>query len=118
MATVVVVIGALAPAAAWCGWSDAAGGGRGRVPAMSSSLGFIAIVHGSCLAYSPFDEWRYLRFLLHTLPRLLILGRLDWPPAAEAGHPVGVRFYDPRDRQRCLDGDTVKTFKEPNASGR
>ena len=44
-------------------------------------------------------------------------GRLDWPPAAEVGDPVKVRFYDPRDRQRFLDGETVKTVKEPNASG-
>jgi hypothetical protein len=248
--TPVVVIGALAPAAAWCGWSDAAGGGRARAPAMLFALGFIAIVLGSYLAYSPFDEWWYLRFLLPALPLLLILacavllgvaeripvwlrvpvvalaltalathytatardrqvfdlrelesryvtagayaarhlpagavllsiqesgslrlyggrttirfdyldpqeldaavqylqqsghqpyfaletweeaqfrdrfsrasglGRLDWPPAAEVGRPVKVRFYDPRDRQRFLDGEAVRTFREPNAPGR
>jgi hypothetical protein len=248
--TPVVVIGLLAPVAVWCGWPDAAGGARGRGPAVLFALGFIAVVFGSYLPYSPFDEWWYLRFLLPALPPLLILtsavllglaeripawlrvpvvalaltalathyvatardrqafelhelesryvaagtyaarhlpagavllsvqesgslrlyggrttirfdhldpqgldaavqflqqaghepyfaleaweetefrdrfsqasglGRLDWPPAAEVGHPVKVRFYDPRDRQRFLDGDTVKTFKEPNASGR
>jgi hypothetical protein len=242
--TPVAVVGALAPAAAWWGWSDAAGGGRGRVPAMLFALGFIAIVLGSYLAYSPFDDWWYLRFLLPALPLLLILtsavllgvaeripawlrapvvilaltalathyvatardrkafelheiesryvaagtyaarhlpagavllsiqesgslrlyggrttirfdyldpqgldaavqylqqsghqpyfaletweeaqfrdrfsrasglGRLDWPPAAEVGHPVSVRFYDPRDRRRFLDGGAVTTFRE------
>jgi hypothetical protein len=40
------------------------------------------------------------------------LGRLDWPPAAEIGHPVKVRFYDPRDRPRFLGGGTVTTFRE------
>jgi len=248
--TPVVVAGLLAPAAVWFGWPDAAGGARGRGPAMLFALGFIALVFGSYLPYSPFDEWWYLRFLLPGLPLLLILtsavllglaeripawlrvpvvalaltalathyvatardrqvfelhdletryvaagryvarylptgavllsvqesgslrlyggrttirfdyldpqgldtavqylqqagyqpyfaleaweetqfrdrfsrasglGRLDWPPVAEVGHPVKVRFYDPRDRQRFLDGDTVKTFKELNASGR
>ena len=72
----------------------------------------LSTVVGSYLPYSPFDEWWYLRFLLPALPLLLILGRLDWPPAAEIGHPVKVRFYDPRDRQRFLDGGTVATFRE------
>ena len=248
--TPVVVTGLLAPVAAWVARPDAAGGSRGRGPATLFALGFIALVFGSYLPYSPFDEWWYLRFLLPGLPLLLILtsavllglaeripawlrvpvvalaltalathyvatardrqvfelhevesryvaagtyaarhlpagavllsvqesgslrlyggrttirfdyldpqgldaavqylqqagyqpyfaleaweetqfrdrfsqasglGRLDWPPVAEVGHPVNVRFYDPRDRQRFLDGDTVKTFKEPNAPGR
>ncbi len=32
------------------------------------------------------------------------LGRLDWPPVAEVGTPVRVRFYDPRDRARSERG--------------
>jgi hypothetical protein len=32
------------------------------------------------------------------------LGQLDWPPAAEVGRPVRVRFYDPRDRARFQRG--------------
>jgi hypothetical protein len=40
------------------------------------------------------------------------LGRLDWPPAAEVGGPVKVRFYDPRDRARYLAGETVRTVKD------
>jgi hypothetical protein len=248
--TPVVVIGLLAPVAVWFARPAAAGGARGRGPAMLFALGFIALVFGSYLPYAPFDEWWYLRFLLPALPLLLVLtsaglsglaeripawlrvpvvalaltalathyvatardrqvfelhelearyaaagryvarhlpvgavllsvqesgslrlyggrttirfdyldpqgldaavrylqqagyqpyfaleaweetqfrdrfsqasglGRLDWPPVAEVGHPVKVRFYDPRDRQRFLDGATVTTFKEPNASGR
>ena len=41
------------------------------------------------------------------------LGLLDWPPLAEVGTPVRVRFYDPRDRQRFLAGDAVTTTREP-----
>ena len=41
------------------------------------------------------------------------LGLLDWPPLAEVGTPVRVRFYDPRDRQRFLAGESVTTAREP-----
>jgi hypothetical protein len=41
------------------------------------------------------------------------LGLLDWPPIAEVGKPVRVRFYDPRDRQRFLAGEPVATAREP-----
>jgi hypothetical protein len=41
------------------------------------------------------------------------LGLLDWPPRAEVGRPVRVRFYDPRDRQRFLAGEPVTTAREP-----
>ena len=41
------------------------------------------------------------------------LGLLDWPPIAEVGGPVRVRFYDPRDRQRFLAGEAVTTAREP-----
>ncbi len=41
------------------------------------------------------------------------LGLLDWPPLAEVGTPVRVRFYDPRDRQRFLAGEPVTTAREP-----
>jgi hypothetical protein len=39
------------------------------------------------------------------------LGLLDWPPMAEVGRPVKVRFYDPRDRQRFLAGEPVATAR-------
>jgi hypothetical protein len=41
------------------------------------------------------------------------LGLLDWPPAAEVGRPVKVRFYDPRDRARFLAGEPVRTAHDP-----
>lgn len=41
------------------------------------------------------------------------LGLLDWPPAAEVGQPVKVRFYDPRDRARFLAGEPVATARDP-----
>jgi hypothetical protein len=41
------------------------------------------------------------------------LGLLDWPPMAEVGRPVKVRFYDPRDRQRFLAGEPVATARDP-----
>lgn len=40
------------------------------------------------------------------------LGRLDWPPMAEVGRPVKVRFYDPRDRARFLAGEPVATSRD------
>jgi hypothetical protein len=40
------------------------------------------------------------------------LGALDWPPVADVGGPVTVRFYDPRDRARFLAGETVSTFRQ------
>ena len=40
------------------------------------------------------------------------LGRLDWPPMAEVGRPVKVRFYDPRDRARFLAGEPVATWRD------
>lgn len=53
------------------------------------------------------------RFARHSL-----LGRLDWPPAAEVGQPVKVRFYDPRDRPRFLAGEPVTTVRGPAADSR
>ena len=44
------------------------------------------------------------------------LGLLDWPPLAEVGTPVRVRFYDPRDRQRFLAGE--RGDHHPRAAGR
>ncbi len=41
------------------------------------------------------------------------LGLLDWPPIAEVGSPVKVRFYDPHDRPRFLAGDRVRTARDP-----
>ena len=43
-------------------------------------------------------------------------GRLDWPPAAEMGSPVKVRFYDPRDRARYLAGEHLRTVKDRDQS--
>jgi hypothetical protein len=40
------------------------------------------------------------------------LGLLDWPPMAEVGRPVKVRFYDPRDRARFLAGEPVATARD------
>jgi len=40
------------------------------------------------------------------------LGLLDWPPMAEVGAPVKVRFYDPRDRRRFLAGEPVTTARD------
>jgi len=37
------------------------------------------------------------------------LGLLDWPPFAEVGSPVKVRFYDPRDREKYLAGHVIRT---------
>jgi hypothetical protein len=48
------------------------------------------------------------RFAAHTA-----LGLLDWPPVAEVGRPVRVRFYDPRDRARFLAGEPVATERDP-----
>jgi hypothetical protein len=45
------------------------------------------------------------------------LGLLDWPPIAEVGSPVKVRFYDPRDRRRFLAGERVRTAREPRGPG-
>jgi hypothetical protein len=41
-----------------------------------------------------------------------VLGLLDWPPVAEVGRPVKVRFYDPRDRPRFLAGEPVVTVRD------
>jgi hypothetical protein len=41
------------------------------------------------------------------------LGLLDWPPVAEVGRPVKVRFYDPHDRARFLAGEPVATARDP-----
>jgi hypothetical protein len=41
------------------------------------------------------------------------LGLLDWPPMAEIGGQVKVRFYDPQDRKRFLAGERVATFRDP-----
>jgi len=61
--------------------------------------------------YVALETWEEAQFR-DRFSRASGLGRLDWPPAAEVGHPVKVRFYDPRDRQRFLDGGTVATFRE------
>ena len=50
---------------------------RGRTPVVLRrslpAVGFAGLVLASYLAYSPFEEWSYLRFLLPALPILLVL---------------------------------------------
>jgi hypothetical protein len=65
--------------------------------------------------YSPYfalEAWEEPQFrerFAHSSP----LGLLDWPPMAEIGRPVKVRFYDPRDRRRFLSGEPVATVRDP-----
>ena len=44
------------------------------------------------------------------------LGLLDWPPMADVGASVRVRFYDPRDRERFVAGERVATMRDPGAA--
>ncbi len=44
-----------------------------RTYPLAMAFGIVGIVVASYLAYLPFDDWRYLRFLLPGLPLLLIL---------------------------------------------
>ncbi len=65
--------------------------------------------------YRPFfvlEAWEEARFR-ERFAASSPLGLLDWPPRAEVGRPVRVRFYDPRDRQRFLAGEPLTTAREP-----
>ncbi len=42
------------------------------------------------------------------------LGRLDWPPSAEVGYPMRVRFYDPAARSTFLSGRPVPPLVPAN----
>jgi len=45
------------------------------------------------------------------------LGSLDWPPMAARGEPVRVRVYDPIDRERFQQGETIETRPIQHARG-
>jgi hypothetical protein len=65
--------------------------------------------------YSPYfalEAWEEPQFR-ERFARSSPLGLLDWPPMAEIGRPVKVRFYDPRDRRRFLSGEPVATVRDP-----
>ena len=66
--------------------------------------------------YFVLEAWEETQFR-DRFARSSPLGLLDWPPIAEVGSPVKVRFYDPRDRQRFLAGERVETMRDP-AEGR
>jgi hypothetical protein len=60
--------------------------------------------------YFVLEAWEETQFR-ERFSRSSPLGLLDWPPMAEVGRPVKVRFYDPRDRQRFLAGEPVATAR-------
>jgi hypothetical protein len=60
--------------------------------------------------YFALEAWEEAQFR-DRFARSSELGQLDWPPAAEVGSPVKVRFYDPRDRPRFLAGERVSTIR-------
>jgi len=62
--------------------------------------------------YFALEAWEEAQFR-DRFSRSSALGFLDWPPAAEVGRPVKVRFYDPRDRRRFLAGEPVATARDP-----
>lgn len=64
-------------------------------------------------AYFVLEAWEEAQFR-DRFARFSALGLLDWPPIAEVGKPVKVRFYDPRDRRRFLAGETVATVRGPS----
>jgi hypothetical protein len=55
--------------------------------------------------YFALESWEEAQFR-DRFSRHSALGLLDWPPMADVGRPVRVRFYDPRDRPRFLAGVT------------
>jgi hypothetical protein len=61
--------------------------------------------------YFVLEAWEETQFR-DRFARSSPLGLLDWPPIAEVGRPVKVRFYDPRDRQRFLAGEPVATMRD------
>jgi hypothetical protein len=66
--------------------------------------------------YFALEAWEEAQFR-DRFGRATVLGQLDWPPAAEIGSPVKVRFYDPRDRERYFAGDHVPTVRAGPDSG-
>jgi hypothetical protein len=62
--------------------------------------------------YFVLEAWEEAQFR-DRFSRSSALGLLDWPPMAEVGSPVKVRFYDPRDRERFLAGERITTVRDP-----
>jgi len=63
--------------------------------------------------YFVLEAWEEAQFR-NRFSRSSGLGLLDWPPMAEVGSPVKVRFYDPRDRERFLAGERIMTVHDPS----
>jgi hypothetical protein len=63
--------------------------------------------------YFVLEAWEEAQFR-NRFSRSSGLGLLDWPPMAEVGSPVKVRFYDPRDRERFLAGERITTVHDPS----
>jgi len=62
--------------------------------------------------YFVLEAWEEAQFR-DRFSRHSALGLLDWPPMAEVGRPVKVRFFDPRDRRRFFAGEPVATARDP-----
>jgi hypothetical protein len=61
--------------------------------------------------YFVLEAWEEAQFR-DRFARSSALGLLDWPPMAEVGTPVKVRFYDPHDRRRFLAGEPAATARD------
>jgi hypothetical protein len=68
--------------------------------------------HAGYRPYFVLEAWEEVQFR-DRFARSSALGLLDWPPMAEIGRGVRVRFYDPRDRERFLAGEHVATVRDP-----
>jgi hypothetical protein len=71
--------------------------------------------HAGYRPYFALEAWEEAQFR-DRFSRHSALGLLDWPPVADVGKPVRVRFYDPRDRRRFLAGEPVATSRSPTAA--
>jgi hypothetical protein len=65
---------------------------------------------GGFTPYIAVEAWEEPQLRDH-LSASSLPGRLDWPPAAELGLSVKVRFYDPRDRAAFFGGQPVRTIR-------
>jgi hypothetical protein len=70
------------------------------------------LVRAGFQPYFVLEAWEEAQFR-DRFARSSALGLLDWPPMAEIGRRVKVRFYDPRDRDRFLAGEHVGTVRDP-----
>jgi hypothetical protein len=71
------------------------------------------IAYLSAAGYTPYlvlEAWEEPQFR-DLLSAWSPLGNLDWPPAAELGLSVKIRFYDPRDRTAFLAGRPSHTIR-------